>query len=78
MIGVLFSIHAFLRLIKENTRSTRYTSEVRIHIDANPPYAGLLSPSPKSGTVAMSCVKAAVFAPMLRYKINPQIANKAS
>ena len=34
-----FCVDNFLRLTKENTTSTRYTSEVRIHIEANPPYA---------------------------------------
>ena len=34
---VLLENHAFLRLINENTKSTRYTSEVKIHIEANPP-----------------------------------------
>ena len=29
-------IQDFLRLTKENTKSTRYTSDVRIHIAANP------------------------------------------
>ena len=65
-------IQDFLRLTKENTKSTRYTSEVRIHIEANPPYAAAWSfnPNPKSYLKL-----AAVFAPTLKYKVNPQRPN---
>ena len=64
-----FIDYAFLRLIKEKTKSTKYTSDVSIHMEAHPAYAE--SPF-------FLAVTAAVFAPMLRYRTKPSRANNAS
>ena len=65
-----FIDYAFLRLIKEKTKSTKYTIDVSIHMEAHPAYA--------ESPFKTLAVTAAVFAPMLRYRTKPSRANNAS